>query len=77
LAIGVIPNTEWCRRALAHDAQGFLAVNASLATSRSGVWAAGDVTRSLQPTIAVAIGQGAQAAAAIRRALASGGSAGF
>lgn len=69
---GVIPNTEWCREALAHDADGFLAVNANLAASCPRVWAAGDVTRPALPAIAVAIGHGALAAAAIRRALAGG-----
>ena len=68
---GVIPNTEWCRDALAHDAEGFLVVNASLATSRPRVWVAGDVTRPAPLAIAVAIGQGALAAAAIRNALAA------
>ena len=72
IKIGVIPNTEWCRKALAHDAEGFLTVSASLACSRPRVWAAGDVTRPARPAIAVAIGQGAQAAAAIRDTLASG-----
>jgi thioredoxin reductase len=69
---GVIPNTEWCREALAHDDQGFLTVSASLAASQPRVWVAGDVTRPALPTIAVAIGQGALAAAAIRSALAAG-----
>ena len=69
---GVIPNTEWCRAALAHDRAGFLAVDASLAASRPRVWAAGDVTRPAPLAIAVAIGQGALAAAAIRNALAAG-----
>jgi thioredoxin reductase (NADPH) len=66
---GVIPNTEWCRAALAHDADGFLVVSASLATSQPRVWAAGDVTRPAMLSIAVAIGQGALAAAAIRNEL--------
>ena len=69
---GVIPNTEWCRDALDHDAEGFLRVSGSLAASRPGVWAAGDVTRPALPVIAVAVGQGATAAAAIRNALAAG-----
>ena len=68
----MIPNTEWCRAALAHDAEGFLVVSAGFAASRPRVWAAGDVTRPALPAIAVAIGQGALAAAAIRNALAAG-----
>ena len=69
---GVIPNTEWCRDSLASDAEGFLFVTASLAASQPHVWAAGDVTRPALPAIAVAIGHGALAAAAIRRAMAAG-----
>jgi thioredoxin reductase (NADPH) len=70
--VGVIPNTDWCRGALARDAEGFLVVNPNLAASMPRVWAAGDVTRPALPTIAGAIGQGARAAAAIRTALAAG-----
>jgi thioredoxin reductase (NADPH) len=68
---GVIPNTEWCRAFVAHDAEGYLGVDTSLATSQSRVWAAGDVTRPAMLSIAVAIGHGALAAAAIRNALAA------
>lgn len=67
--VGVVPNTEWCRGALAHDPDGWLTVDASFATSGSGVWAAGDVTRPLLPGIPVSHGHGALAVAAIRHAL--------
>lgn len=67
--IGVVPNSEWCRGALATDADGYVLVDAGLATSTAGVWAAGDIVRPVPPSIPVAIGQGAQAAAAIRRVL--------
>jgi len=69
---GVIPNTEWCRPALAHDADGYLVVNSSFATSQPRVWAAGDVARPALLSIAVALGHGALAAAAIRNVLATG-----
>jgi thioredoxin reductase (NADPH) len=69
---GVIPNTDWCRETLAHDAEGYLTVNASLATSQPRVWAAGDVTRPAVPAIAVALGQGALAVVAMRNALTAG-----
>ena len=67
--VGVEPNTEWCRDALAHDADGFLQVDERLATSRPGVWAAGDVVRPLLPCVPVAAAHGALAVAAIRAAL--------
>ena len=70
--IGGLPNSEWCRPALAHDDEGFLRVDDRLATSAPRVWAAGDVTRPLLPSVPVAMGQGAHAVAAIRAALRAG-----
>jgi len=67
--VGVVPNTEWCRDALAHDAEGWLTVDATYATSMPGVWAAGDVVRPALPSVSVAAGQGALAVAAIRAQL--------
>jgi thioredoxin reductase (NADPH) len=69
IKVGVDPNTEWCRGALALDERGFLEVDAGLATGVPGVWAAGDVTRPARMSVAGALGHGALAAAAIRRAL--------
>jgi thioredoxin reductase (NADPH) len=67
--VGVIPNTEWCKTALELDPEGFVRVDAELRTSRPRVWAVGDVTRPRVPSLAQAIGQGAQAAAALRALL--------
>jgi thioredoxin reductase (NADPH) len=67
--LGVEPNTEWCREQLAHDAEGYLEVDARFATSAPGVWAAGDVVRPLRASVPVAAGHGALAAAAIRAAV--------
>jgi len=67
--VGVVPNTEWCRDALPHDDAGYLRVDAALASPAPGVWAAGDVVRPLLMGVSVALGHGALAAAAIRRAL--------
>jgi thioredoxin reductase (NADPH) len=69
IKIGVLPNSEWCRSCVPTDAEGYVRVNGDLATTARGVWAAGDLVRPLPPSIPVAIGQGAQAASAIRRTL--------
>jgi thioredoxin reductase len=69
IKIGVLPNSEWCRGAVATDADGYVVADAGLRTSAPGVWAAGDIVRPLPPSIPVAMGQGAQAATAIRAAL--------
>lgn len=67
--VGVIPNTEWCAEAIEVDAEGYLPVDDRFGTSQPRVWAAGDVTRPPLAGIAVALGQGALAAAAIRSVL--------
>jgi len=69
IKVGVIPNTEWCAKALDLDPEGYVTVDAGLRTSRPRVWAAGDVTRPAVPSLAGAIGQGAQAMGAIRALL--------
>jgi thioredoxin reductase (NADPH) len=69
IKVGVVPNTEWCAGALELDPDGYVKVDARLRTSRPRVWAAGDVTRPAVPSLAVAIGQGAQAMGAIRALL--------
>ena len=68
---GVIPNSEWCRTMLAHDDAGYLKVDARHATSAPHVWAAGDVTRPMLPSIPVALSHGAETVASIREALES------
>ena len=69
IKVGVVPATEWCRGVLAHDEAGYLRVDGSFATPAAGVWAAGDVVRPAVLSVAVAIGQGALAAASIRNAI--------
>ena len=67
--IGVRPNTEWCAGTLAVDPEGWIRVDPTFATSRPGVWAAGDVIRPALSGVAVAAGHGALAVAAIRAAV--------
>jgi thioredoxin reductase (NADPH) len=67
--IGVVPNSEWCAGPLERDAEGYLQIDAELRTSHRRAWAAGDVTRPPVLAMAVAVGQGALAANAIRAAL--------
>ncbi len=69
IKVGVMPNSEWCRATLGSDEEGYLRVDAQLATSSPRIWAAGDVARPLLPCIPVAMSHGAQAIAAIREAL--------
>jgi len=67
--VGVIPNSEWCAKVLDHDRDGYILVDRRSATSRPRVWAAGDVTGPSPAAVAVAIGHGALAGAAIRATL--------
>ena len=69
IKVGVEPNSEWCRDALPCDPQGYVHVDAALATRMPRVWAAGDVVRPPRMSVAGALGSGALAAASIRRAL--------
>ena len=69
IKVGVRPNTEWCGEAVERDEEGYVLVDETFATSHPRVWAAGDVTRPPLFGIAVAAGQGALAAGAIRAAL--------
>jgi thioredoxin reductase len=66
---GVVPNSEWCAGAIATDPDGYIRVDAHLATSARRVWAAGDVTRPVPSSIPVAVGHGAQAVSMVRAAL--------
>jgi thioredoxin reductase (NADPH) len=69
IKVGVIPNTEWCAGAVEMDAEGYVPVDEHFGTSQPRVWAAGEVTHPPLAGIAVSIGQGALAVAAIRSVL--------
>jgi thioredoxin reductase (NADPH) len=69
IKVGVMPNTEWCRDALALDEEGFIKCDPRGRVSRANVWAAGDVVSPLRPSIAASIGGAALAVADIRVAL--------
>lgn len=67
--VGVLPNTEWCRDAVACDDAGHVRADGRGRTSAPRVWAAGDVTGPALPSVPVAMGQAAAAVADARRAL--------
>ncbi|HET9325300.1 MAG TPA: NAD(P)/FAD-dependent oxidoreductase [Candidatus Eisenbacteria bacterium] len=69
IKVGVMPNSEWCAGGVERDADGYVLVDETFATSHPRVWAAGDVTRPPLLGISVASGHGALAAGAIRLAL--------
>jgi thioredoxin reductase (NADPH) len=69
IKVGVVPNTEWCRSALACDPDGYVRANERGRTSDVRVWAAGDVTHPSPPSLAVALGSAALAVADVRRML--------
>jgi thioredoxin reductase (NADPH) len=65
IRIGVEPNTELFREQLETDEKGFIAVNSHQETSVPMVFAVGDVSNPLAPTISGATGAGATAAKVI------------
>ncbi|MFN2455632.1 MAG: NAD(P)/FAD-dependent oxidoreductase [Pyrinomonadaceae bacterium] len=60
--IGVEPNTELFREQLKMDENGYVAVTGAMETSLENVFAVGDVSNPLAPTISGAVGAGATAA---------------
>ncbi len=65
IRIGVSPNTELFRDQLALDDHGYIVVNGQHETSIANVFAIGDVSNPLAPTISGATGAGATAAKVI------------
>ena len=69
--VGKAPRTELFRDQLEIDRSGAVVVDETLATSRPGVFAAGDVVAGAYWRIATAIGQGSLAARSVLRHLAA------
>jgi thioredoxin reductase (NADPH) len=65
IRIGMEPNTDWFREQLETDEKGFIAVNSRQESSVPMVFAIGDVSNPLAPTISGATGAGATAAKVI------------
>ena len=65
IRIGVEPNTGLFQEQLKMDERGYLVVNSNLETSAENVFAIGDVSSPLSPTISTASGNGATAAKVI------------
>jgi alkyl hydroperoxide reductase subunit F len=62
--IGLVPNTEWLKGALALSPRGEIEIDARGQTSLPGVFAAGDATNVPYKQIIVAMGEGAKASLA-------------
>jgi NADH-dependent peroxiredoxin subunit F len=60
--IGLVPNTEWLKGAIALSPRGEIEVDARGTTSAPGIFAAGDATTVPYKQIVIAMGEGAKAA---------------
>jgi alkyl hydroperoxide reductase subunit F len=60
--IGLLPNTEWLKGAIALSARGEIEVDSHGRTSVQGVFAAGDATTTPFKQIVIAMGEGSKAA---------------
>lgn len=69
--VGLEPNTAFLGQALTLDAGGYIVTRENLATSASGVFAAGDVRSKEFRQVSMAVGDGAAAAMAAERYLAN------
>ena len=67
--IGVEPNTDLIKGKLELDPNGYILTSHLCETSEHGIYAIGDVSAPVSPTIASAVGAGATAAKAIFRSL--------
>jgi thioredoxin reductase (NADPH) len=72
IRIGVEPNTQLFREQLETDEKGFIKVNSTQETNVPMVFAVGDVSNPLAPTISSATGAGATAAKVIAARLNAG-----
>jgi alkyl hydroperoxide reductase subunit F len=60
--IGLVPNTDWLKGAVALSPRGEIEVDGRGATSAPGVFAAGDATTTPYKQIVIAMGEGSKAA---------------
>jgi len=65
ISIGMDPNTGFVKGLVDLDESGQIKVNQSMATSRPGIFAAGDVTNACPEQMATAVGTGVAAALAV------------
>jgi thioredoxin reductase (NADPH) len=65
LRVGVNPNSDLFKSQVDTDSRGFVLIGSECETSVAGVFAAGDLTAPLSPTISSAVGHGATAAKVI------------
>lgn len=62
ISIGTVPNSGFVRRLVNQDGRGQIVVDALMATSQPGIFAAGDVTNACPEQMATAVGTGVAAA---------------
>ena len=67
--VGSAPNSEWCRGTVRCDEDGYVSADLTRATSRKGIWAAGDVTRPDAFTIRSAMADAAIAVQFVKKYL--------
>ena len=71
--VGLIPHTEFLEGVVELDEEGYVLTDENMATSASGIFAAGDVRQKRVRQVATAVGDGAMAAVAAERYIESQG----
>lgn len=66
IAVGIIPNTEFCKDFVKIDDKGYILAGEDCATSVSGVFAAGDIRKKPLRQIITAVADGANAIASVQ-----------
>lgn len=69
VAVGVVPNTAFCKGLLEMDEQGYILADETCKTSREGIFAVGDIRKKPLRQIITAVADGANAISSVQNCL--------
>lgn len=72
IAVGIVPDTEFCRDLVEMDEKGYVIADETCATSKKGIFAAGDIRKKQMRQIITAVADGANAIGSVQSFLDTG-----
>lgn len=69
IAVGIIPNTEFCKDLVDMDEKGYIVADETCRTSREGIFAVGDIRKKALRQIITAVADGANAISSVQECL--------
>ena len=72
IAVGIVPDTEFCRDLVEMDEKGYVIADETCATSKKGIFAAGDIRKKQMRQIITAVADGANAIGSVQSFLYTG-----